>query len=497
VPHFGAFSAGELYGGWCVKKPSVLIVDDEPSIRSVILELLLDAGHQAADAESAEAALALLAQQRYDIVFTDIRMPGMDGIALLRQIKEKDPAIEVIVLTSHSSFSSAVEALRLGAYDYLIKPLNDLEEVLTIIQRVAEKLALAEENTRLVGELQTKNDEVEESRNQLAQYSEDLSALYAAEKEIMAGLDLAEVYGRSAGALSKLMGGHPALVWMVSEGDLLLLPKAQSCLKTFDKVQWSFPLFDPLREPHFEVPAAWQDACRARFSALSALFHPVVSHQKFIALLGTLAFEPNAFSQRDADMLARFSSSAAMAMENARLYAEAKALSIRDGLTGLYNRRHFEEVMTVEGARSIRHQQPVSLLFLDVDHFKHYNDTQGHLMGDGLLKQLAGVILKRVRITDIVCRYGGEEITLILPHTNKANARIVAEDIRKRIEAYPFTHRESQPLGAVTVSIGIAECPADSKVPVEMIRLADTALYEAKQAGRNRVCVCTPPSENP
>ncbi len=473
-------------------KPSVLVVDDEISVRSVLLELLTDSEYQTVGAESAEAGLAVLAERRYDVVFTDLRMPGMDGIEFLRTIKEKDTTIEVIVLTSHSSFSSAVEALRLGAYDYLIKPLDDIEEVLALVKRVAEKLTLAEEKAQLVEELSAKNREVEESRNQVVKYSEDLTALYSAEQEMMAGLELPEVCGKAVGGLSKLLDERPAILWTVDEGLALLTPAAQSGLKIFEKVAWTFQLFDPTIAGHEGVPPEWQERCRRQIAANTAIFQPVIHRQKLMALLGVFDFKGAAFSPREVDLLARFSASVATAIENARLYAEAKALSIRDGLTGLYNRRYFDEVMTIEGARSLRHQMPVSLIFLDVDYFKHYNDHNGHLMGDGLLKQLATIFLKRVRITDVVCRYGGEEITIILPHTPKVNAAIVAEDLIKRVEAYPFLYRETQPLGAVTISVGIAECPLDSKCPSDIVRMADEALYAAKQAGRNRVCIYTP-----
>jgi len=316
--------------------------------------------------------------------------------------------------------------------------------------------------------------------------------LYAAEQELMSGLELPEVYSKSVFGLSKLLDGRPAVLWTVDEGRTLLAPAAQSGLKIFEKSVWTFPFFDPAWSEKVEVPSEWQERCRIQTGAQAAIFRPVIHRKKLMALLGLFDFEGKTFSTREADLLARFSSAVATAIENARLYAEVKALSIRDGLTGLYNRRYFDEMMTVEGARSLRHQQPVALLFTDVDHFKHYNDRNGHLAGDGLLKQLATIFLKRVRITDVVCRYGGEEVTVILPHTAKASASIVAEDLRKRVEAYPFLYRETQPLGAVTISIGIAECPTDSKHPSDIVRMADEALYAAKQAGRNRVCLFHP-----
>ncbi len=312
-------------------KPSILVVDDEDSFRSVVVELLLDSGYISTGAASGEAALSLLNQNHYDLIFTDLRMPGIDGVTLLKEVKRKSPTTEVVMMTSHSSVSSAIEALRLGAYDYLLKPLDNIEDILRLVGRVLEKREMEADKQQQVSVLHAKNMEIE------------------------------------------------------------------------------------------------------------------------------------------------------------KLYNDAKTLSILDGLTGLYNRRHFEDVMMREIGLAVRHQLPLSLVFLDVDHFKQYNDRNGHQAGDALLKQISQMILQRVRSTDIVCRYGGEEITIILPHTAKENAKTVAVGLLTQIAAHPFTHCEDQPLGAVTVSIGIAECPTDSRDTTEVIRMADQALYRAKQEGRNRL----------
>ena len=312
-------------------KQTILIVDDEVSLRELMVELLSDAGYQAVAAGSGDVALSLLDQHHYDLVFTDLRMPGIDGLTFLKEIKRKEPSTEVIMMTSHSSVSSAVEALRLGAYDYLLKPLDNIEDLLSVARRAIEKKTLNAEKRQQVQALHARNEEVE------------------------------------------------------------------------------------------------------------------------------------------------------------KLYHEAKALSILDGLTGLYNRRHFEDVMMREMGLALRHQLPLALIFLDVDHFKHYNDHNGHQAGDVLLRQITQLIAQRVRSTDIVCRYGGEEITIILPHTTKEHAKTVAAGLLSKIATHPFAHRESQPLGAVTVSIGVAECPTDSHNPMRIIRMADQALYLAKENGRNRL----------
>jgi two-component system cell cycle response regulator len=167
-----------------------------------------------------------------------------------------------------------------------------------------------------------------------------------------------------------------------------------------------------------------------------------------------------------------------------------RELATRDGLTGLYNHRHFKEVLEIELTRSVRYNRPLCLVMMDVDHFKMYNDTHGHPAGDEVLKILADIINSRLRDVDHSARYGGEEFVALLPETDWMNGKRVAEDIRTEMENYPFKGKESQPLGKVTVSFGVAEFPIDSEDAAFLIVKADEALYRAKSKGRNRI-VCT------
>jgi len=157
----------------------------------------------------------------------------------------------------------------------------------------------------------------------------------------------------------------------------------------------------------------------------------------------------------------------------------------RDGLTGLYNHRHFQEALAKETARATRYKRVFSLLFADVDHFKQYNDRQGHLAGDKVLRMIAEILQKSVRNSDLVARYGGEEFAILLPETHRENARVVAQRVLRAIESYPFPGRETQPGGLLTISIGLAAYPEDGVQPAELLRQADTALYEAKRGGGN------------
>jgi diguanylate cyclase (GGDEF)-like protein len=166
-----------------------------------------------------------------------------------------------------------------------------------------------------------------------------------------------------------------------------------------------------------------------------------------------------------------------------------RELAIRDGLTGLFNHRHLQEALSSEVNRSQRGSHVFSVIFVDVDHFKHYNDTHGHPQGDRLLREIAKILRTFFRNTDVVARYGGEEFMILLPETHKSRAFKSAEELRRRIENNPFPGREKQPSGKITVSIGVASYPEDGEDAATLTKKADGALYMAKGQGRNRVCI--------
>jgi len=158
-----------------------------------------------------------------------------------------------------------------------------------------------------------------------------------------------------------------------------------------------------------------------------------------------------------------------------------------DPLTKLFNRRVFEESITLEHERSVRHDHVYSVLMLDIDKFKQFNDTQGHQAGDKCLQQFARCITDSTRVLDIVCRYGGEEFIVLVPETGQEDARILAERIRSHLHDLNISHSASSTAAVVTVSIGVAQSPA--KRWEDVVKLADDAVYAAKRNGRNRVCV--------
>lgn len=162
-------------------------------------------------------------------------------------------------------------------------------------------------------------------------------------------------------------------------------------------------------------------------------------------------------------------------------------LSITDGLTGIYNHIHFYDRLTDEVHRAVRYGRPLSVIMADIDYFKHYNDTNGHIEGDHVLKEIASCLRRNVRDQDIVARYGGEEFAILLPETGKEGALVMAGRIREYLLNQTFPNEEKQPGGKLTMSFGVAAFPDDADDPKRLMEMADKALYRAKKNGRNRV----------
>ncbi len=169
-------------------------------------------------------------------------------------------------------------------------------------------------------------------------------------------------------------------------------------------------------------------------------------------------------------------------------------LAVTDGLTGLYNHRHFHERLSLEVERSGRNGLPLSLLMIDVDHFKYYNDHNGHPAGDEVLRQVAHIMGDGRRANDFCARYGGEEFAIVLVDTSKLTAAQVAERLRDRVATFPFEHSNRQPGGQLSISVGVASFPDDAADAETLVRMADSALYAAKHGGRNCVVLSTPTS---
>jgi len=219
---------------------------------------------------------------------------------------------------------------------------------------------------------------------------------------------------------------------------------------------------------------------------------PVKAKDKVLgALLVDNIFNRKAITKSDIRMLTMFANHAGLAIENSKLYEETVYLSNTDWLTKLWNYGRFQQSLSFEIEKTKREEGRLSLVMVDVDNFKNYNDTLGHMKGDEALKTIACVLGGKSRKFDTVARYGGEEFAIVTPGTSKENARLFAERLRNEVEKIYAEEDEIQPDKRLTISCGIASYPEDANTKEELIMRSDVALYEAKMSGKNRTCVYT------
>lgn len=207
------------------------------------------------------------------------------------------------------------------------------------------------------------------------------------------------------------------------------------------------------------------------------------------AILVDNIFNRKIINKSDVKMLTMFANHAGLAIENSRLYEETVYLSNTDWLTKLWNYGKFQHALSVETERCKFNDTSVSLVMADVDDFKNYNDTRGHIKGDEALKQIAAILQNKSRKIDTVARYGGEEFAIIMPNTSKENARLFAERLRNDVEKLYAEDTAIEPEKRLTISCGIATYQEDAATKEDLIAKADLALYEAKRAGKNRTCI--------
>jgi diguanylate cyclase (GGDEF)-like protein len=224
----------------------------------------------------------------------------------------------------------------------------------------------------------------------------------------------------------------------------------------------------------------------AKSGAHSYFCLPLLAHGEATGVVHFQMIEPGELQQPVLLMANMFAEQVSLSLANIQLREALRNQSIRDPLTGLYNRRYLEETMERETRRAVRAEQGLGVMMLDLDHFKKFNDTYGHDAGDTVLRETALFLLKSVRAEDIVCRFGGEEFIVILPVADLKTTQARAERIRSRLREMTVLH-QGQSLGMVTASIGVAELPQHGTSPQVLIVAADAALYRAKKEGRDRV----------
>jgi diguanylate cyclase (GGDEF)-like protein len=238
---------------------------------------------------------------------------------------------------------------------------------------------------------------------------------------------------------------------------------------------------DTRQDKRFNNPIALKEKIRAIMAI------PLIYQDEIGGIIYVDDFRVRRFTKDKRNLFSVLSTYAAMVIKNAQLHLKTKQLAITDGLTGLYNYKYFQDSLESEILRAKRYNHYVSLLILDIDYFKNYNDTYGHVRGDNILIALSKVLKSKTREVDIVARYGGEEFVIILPETEEKKAKSLANRIRRAVEEYDFSFKSFKKGNKITISIGGAIYPFNAKSKKVLIDKADKALYRAKDTGRNKV----------
>lgn len=252
--------------------------------------------------------------------------------------------------------------------------------------------------------------------------------------------------------------------WVAQHGEPLLIPDVRQ---------------DPRFAAHFDE--------ETDFVTRSIVCVPVKSSHRVLGVIELInPLEEESFGDAELRLLSAIADFSAIAIDNARNYRRIQQLVVTDDLTGLYNARHMHLLIEREVDRALRYNSPVSLVFIDLDHFKQVNDTHGHLVGSRLLAQFGHFLRNNIRKVDLAARYGGDEFVLVLPETGKAGALTLCNNLLQRLHREPLRSPEGEPLG-VTASFGVATLPDDAASKEELIAVADRVMYEVKAATRDAV----------
>ncbi len=452
------------------REARICVVDDNRFDREWLVDVLSGLGHLEAFADG-ETALRSIVGSAPDVVVTDCVMPGMSGTQLLERIRRERPGVDVIIMTGATSVDTAVAALRMGASDYLQKPL-EAEQLLRVVEQTLTRRRLLEQNQRLRDALDTL-----ESCRALAPCLEP-GEVYPVALDLLLGASC-----RSRGLAlfrRKTPPQHDGIAFRgLTESQAHALRRMlvdEKCVELgqIDRITEveGGAIVDALREAGVEtdrliaVPIRSED----QEGGLLWVFQDGVSlDDPLLELLQTI--------QRQAEV----------ALRNAERYSRAKERAFTDDVTELYNARYLLSTAANEILRAERYGNPLSIVFLDLDRFKLVNDTHGHLMGSRTLRNLSKLLLECIRQVDTLARYGGDEFTILMADTSHEAAMLVAERIRTDVEGYLFEGGDSAPL-RLTISSGVASFPEHGRTHEELLDAADKAMYRAKSLGRNRTC---------
>ncbi|MFO0110161.1 MAG: PleD family two-component system response regulator [Alphaproteobacteria bacterium] len=458
----------------------ILVVDDVPANVKLLEAKLTHEYYNVITAKDGYEALQQAREKKPDLILLDVMMPGMDGFEACRQMK-KDPEIShipVVMVTALTEPSDRVQGLESGADDFITKPINDMALFARVRSLVRIKVLIDE--LRLRGKSGAQlgmsddafNPEMEVKGANVMVIDDDAVQSKRTQEKL-----------KSAGYQVQGFADYKAAVEAAKSGNGLDLILISMSLADMDGLRLA-----------------------TQFKAIETVRHvPIimmVDEEEQSAMLKGLELGVNDYLLSPIDyneMFARVKTQIRRKKYQEALksnYQESVSMAAIDGLTKLYNRHYLDTHLKNLVRQARETNRNLSLVIMDMDHFKQVNDTYGHPVGDEVLVTLAGIIVGSIRSADLAARYGGEEFVILMPETDAARAYEGAERLRKQVESTPF--KVSHAVGEIrkTVSIGHATIQPDD-TPEKLLQRADHALYEAKNSGRNKVLPMTKPPYAP
>lgn len=428
------------------EKERIIILDDERSILDILGQHLMDDRYEVVLSDSPHEVLQALERGRFSLLITDLKMPDMHGIEVLERAKRIDEDLAVIVVTALMDIQNAIDAMRAGAYDYLLKPFN-LAEITFSVEKALKSRRLVIENRRYQQELE---DRVQQATRELKATKEYLENLLHSSVDAIVTIDKQGVINYINQGTTKTLGFNDA--------DALGRPFEQFLAGGRDEADYIRRMLETAHEiQSYETELRTKDGRSLPVSmSIAAIKHIDGSWDNYVVICKDITAQKN-------------------------VEASLKEESIKDGLTGLYNQRYFFDRLESEIERARRQGHALSLLLFDVDQFKTYNDRHGHLEGDKVLRAVGQVVMECTREhVDISFRYGGDEFTVILPEAREEQAMLIAERIRSTFEEKHFD--------TLTLSIGLMTYKA-GQTARSFIHFVDKIMYSAKRSGGNRVYI--------
>ena len=483
-------------------KKKILLIEDSP-IQLKSIELILSKlGHQILTATNAIEGIDVVYKEVPDLIISDIVMPEINGYQLCRLLKNDNmmKKIPIILLTQLNEKLDSFWAAKAGANCFITKS-EKHDEFLQQVKAFLDKTEgfTDEEREHIIKEKTAENKNLQTMINNLLDQSLIESTIINEFRNLSEFIYSTRILSKELFSLAFSLIDYNAAVIFFNERDekkkkylQVSVQNASIDDKALNEIKSHF--FDSLfngkpeeDESNFEnelveVIANPDNKVSGLDELQSRIVLPIAYANKVIGGIAFYSILPNRFKQ--ARIFEIILKELKILMRIKWLYSETKYLAIIDGLTGLYNRRFFQQTIEREFARCKRHKSNLSLAMFDIDHFKQINDTYGHQFGDKVLAEIAKIIKSSLRKTDYITRYGGEEIVVVLPDSTMEQALIPIERIRKKIEKMEYDYKGTTI--RVTVSCGLSEATKEVTSQEELILRADKSLYASKRDGRNR-----------